>query len=181
MSSFDLAIPTILMHEGGWVSDPQDLGGETNYGISMLMIRRSGLTPQELGVDNLTTPGCLKKMTVDGAKKIYLKYYWAPFHYDSINDQTVATKIFDCGVNCGNDRANVMAQKAANACGQSLTVDGSLGPKSFAAINACDAKTYIKAYADEMTKYYLAIIKARPANAKFQSNWLHRAQWGVKP
>ena len=34
MSDFNLAIPVVLENEGGYVNDPNDLGGETNYGIS---------------------------------------------------------------------------------------------------------------------------------------------------
>lgn len=31
---FDKAIPTILRNEGGYVNNPTDPGGETNFGIS---------------------------------------------------------------------------------------------------------------------------------------------------
>ena len=181
MSTFDLAIPVILQHEGGWVSNPNDPGGQTNFGISMTTIKKMGFSTHELGVDNLTDPDCLKKMTVESAKNVYREIYWDPFRYDNINDQTVATKILDCGVNCGSIKANFMAQKAANDCGHLLALDGKLGPQSFAAINSIDSQTYIKAYADQMTKNYLAIINNNPSLAEFQSNWLKRAQWGVKP
>ena len=32
--SFDEIIEVTLHHEGGYVHDPKDLGGETNYGIA---------------------------------------------------------------------------------------------------------------------------------------------------
>ncbi len=34
MARFEKAIGTILEHEGGYVNDPADPGGETKYGIS---------------------------------------------------------------------------------------------------------------------------------------------------
>jgi len=33
-TNFNLAIPVILQHEGGYVNDPNDAGGATKYGIS---------------------------------------------------------------------------------------------------------------------------------------------------
>ena len=33
-TSFDEIIDTVLDHEGGYVNDPKDLGGETKYGIT---------------------------------------------------------------------------------------------------------------------------------------------------
>jgi lysozyme family protein len=32
--TFDTAVELILKHEGGWVKDENDPGGETNFGIS---------------------------------------------------------------------------------------------------------------------------------------------------
>jgi hypothetical protein len=34
MSKFDEIIEVVLEHEGGYVNDPKDPGGETNYGIA---------------------------------------------------------------------------------------------------------------------------------------------------
>ena len=34
MSAFDIAFKITIGHEGGYVNDPDDPGGETNYGIS---------------------------------------------------------------------------------------------------------------------------------------------------
>ena len=34
MSTFKDAVDLVLLHEGGYVHDPKDKGGETNYGIS---------------------------------------------------------------------------------------------------------------------------------------------------
>ena len=34
MKNFDEIIEQVLHHEGGYVNDPKDLGGETNFGIT---------------------------------------------------------------------------------------------------------------------------------------------------
>ena len=57
---FPAFINRILGHEGGYVNDPQDPGGETNWGIS----KRS-------------YPGeDIKNLTLDQAAAIYRRDYW---------------------------------------------------------------------------------------------------------
>lgn len=176
MANFDKSIVVILKHEGGWVNNPVDPGGETNWGISMLMVRREGMTPAELGIPNFD-PGCMKLMTVDTAKQIYKKFFWDKPGYDRIIDDVVATKIFDCAVNCGPGRSAKMAQLAANRCGQSLITDGKLGPKSIAGINACEPKAFLAAMALEMKAYYDSIVLKNPKLVVFIRNWTKRAAW----
>ena len=40
LTKFDDIIEITLHHEGGYVNDPNDLGGETNFGISKLLLSR---------------------------------------------------------------------------------------------------------------------------------------------
>lgn len=180
MSKFEDAISVILAHEGGWVNDAADPGGETNFGWSTKTIQALGLKPADLGLQVAAfTPGCLKQMTKDAAVSLYKRYFWNQYGYGNVNDQTAATKMFDAAVNMGPGKAATFAQQACNALGITCDVDGSLGPKSFEAINACNSKSFIQAYADQMKAYYLKIIERNPALAKFQKTWLLRAQWGV--
>lgn len=187
MASFDVSIKVVLQHEGGWVCDPADAGGETNFGISTLIIKRiqaeHGLTSAQmetrLGIspNTLYQPGYLKPMSVTAAENIYHEVFWLPA-YEQLNSQTVATKVFDFAVNAGAAHAHEVAQRAAVACGQACAVDGAFGPKSVAAVNAAGL-SFVQAMANEMAVYYKARVAARPANAKFLSNWLHRAAWGT--
>ena len=54
LTQFDDIIEIVLHHEGGYVNDPKDPGGETNFGIA----KRS-----HPDVD-------IKNLTIDGAKEI---------------------------------------------------------------------------------------------------------------
>jgi lysozyme family protein len=60
LTQFDDIIEVVLEHEGGYVNDPQDPGGETNFGVA----KRS-----HPDVD-------IKNLTKDGAKEIYYQDYW---------------------------------------------------------------------------------------------------------
>ena len=60
MKNFNEIIEQVLEHEGGYVNDPKDLGGETKYGITKRFYP---------DVD-------IKNLTVEQAKEIYKKDYW---------------------------------------------------------------------------------------------------------
>lgn len=160
MSNFNKAIAVVLEHEGGYVNNPKDPGGETKYGIT----KRS-----YPNVD-------IKNLTVDEAKAIYFADFWTPAGYENINYDDVATKIFDTAVNVGNKRAFRFAQQAANACGAKLVVDGVLGSKSYAAINSIDPKQYLAQFRKIQADYYKSLVDGRPSLSVFLRGWLRRAE-----
>ena len=107
MADFNKCIKIILKNEGGYVWNPDDTGGETNYGISKKQY-------PNLDIKNLSK----KKAT-----EIYRKDYWDKIQGDKINDEKLALNIFDCSVNCGIRRAVKMIQGVCFVC-----EDGKLGP-----------------------------------------------------
>lgn len=156
---FLAAIPTILAHEGGYVNDPHDKGGETKFGIS----KRS-----YPNVD-------IKNLTQDQATAIYYTDFWCKGPYESIADAALAKKVFDTAVNVGTSRALKFLQQAANAQGANLVVDGLVGPKTIAAVNAQHAPSLLASYREVQANYYLDIIKRNPTQVKFKNGWLKRA------
>ena len=70
LTSFDEIIEITLEHEGGYVHDPKDLGGETNFGIA-------GRFYPDVDIKNLTK---------EGAKDIYKKDYWDKNKVDDLPD-----------------------------------------------------------------------------------------------
>lgn len=177
MADFNYAIRVILKHEGGWVSDPADPGGETNFGISMLIIGREKITDEELGVKN-TGPGWLKNMKVENASAIYKKYFWDRYGYDRIVDDRVATKICDAGINFGSARAHRMAQFVCNQIrGSFLKEDGIIGKDTIKIINLINPEEFISVYSDRMMEYYQSIVDKTPRLKKFLWIWEKRAKW----
>lgn len=176
MSDFGPAIEVVLRNEGGWVDDPDDPGGETNFGISHRMVASEGLTAADLGLPNLDR-GAMKAMTVETARVLYRRFFWDKYGYGGIKDQLVATKVFDCAVNCGPRRAAILAQQATIVCGQWAVVDGVLGPKTLEAINACNPTLFLRTLAEEMASYYRSLTVKWPRLIKFLGNWLKRSAW----
>ena len=111
--SFEQAVAMVLKHEGGYVNDPRDPGGETRFGISKRAYP---------DVDIL-------RLTEDEAKAIYKRDYWNTLRPDEI-PAPLAICVFDAAVNMGRDKAIRLLQRA---CG--VAQDGVMGGNTIAAAN----------------------------------------------
>ena len=151
MADFNKAIEVILKNEGGYVNNPNDPGGETNFGICKKSYPK---------VD-------IKNLTKDGAKAIYKKDYWDKVNGDQINDQNLATSVFDFAVNAGTGTAIKQIQKTLN-----VTADGVLGPKTMAALNSSSGLS--KSFAKRRVRYYIDIVKNKPTQIEFLVSWINR-------
>lgn len=141
---FKRAVTLILAHEGGYVNDPQDPGGETNMGIS----RRS--YPNE----------DIRGMTVERAIAIYRQDFWDRLRCDEL-PWPLAVQVFDMGVNAGTGTAIKVLQRSLG-----VTIDGVLGPKSLAAAEASVRRHWVR-YARERIVSYSQM----PGWARFGRAW----------
>jgi lysozyme family protein len=167
MSRFEAAIPVIMAHEGGWASDGLD-GGGTNFGITfdtLKKIRGASATLSDL-----------RGLSADDAASIYRLAYWPP-DLDLVEDQTVATKTFDCCVNMGPRMGVRILQRATHECGFNVRDDGMLGPMTIAAVNSCDPHALVLAMCHEMVAFYRTLVEQDAKYAPFLSGWLSRAAW----
>jgi type VI secretion system secreted protein VgrG len=163
MATLAQALPWVLRHEGGWSDDPSDPGGATNHGITLATAQRHGIATAE----------DLRAITDDQVAAIYRADYW---RFDGIDDQRVATKIFDIAVNVGLATAVHLVQDALNTLGACLAEDGRWGPKTEASVNAVDPGKLLQLVSYEQAEYYRAIVAHRPESRKFLAGWLVRAQ-----
>lgn len=169
MSNFDLAIPIILRHEGGFVNDAADPGGATNYGVSLRWLKGQGLAG-DVDHDGDVDAADIKAMTVDDAKALYKKFWWDAYHYGTILAQAVANKIFDMAVNMGAPRAHKMVQQVLG-----LVEDGVIGPKTLNELNTRPSLGVIVSLQNTQAAFYRALVAANPARQKFLQGWLNRA------
>jgi len=176
MSQFETAILTVLRNEGGWSDNPADAGGQTYKGISLtqdpefpgwgIIETAKGQPgfPQSLA-DNAT----LQQMIVD----FYRRKYW---QFDGIESQDVATKVFDMVVNFGPTGGMTAVQQAIKrCCSGPIVADGQYGPRTEAAINACNAQTLLRELRLTSVKRYVGIVLNEPAQEVFLEGWLERA------
>lgn len=112
--TFDGVFDRLISHEGGYVNNPADPGGETNWGIS------------KRAYPNVD----IKALTRDGAKAIYKRDFWDRVDGDKLYDG-VAFQLFDFAVNSGIETAVRYLQRSVGAAD-----DGHWGPTSTAAAAA---------------------------------------------
>ena len=121
----------------------------------------------------------IKNMSVVDAKQVYRTCWWDKYQYGLINDQTIATKVFDLSVNMGSVRAHKLLQNALNkAFGLRLTVDGVLGPATFSVINSISddkEQLLLTAYCNGAWAFYQSLIAANPSQQVFARGWKNRA------
>lgn len=156
---FDRLIPVVLKHEGGYVNDPVDPGGETKYGIS----KRS--YPY---LD-------IKELAVEDAKDIYYRDWWKPLRCGEIQDDGIAIKLLDTAVNIGRRRGVMILQSALRNVGEGVSVDGIIGPQTIAASNRADAADVLRHMQRLQAEHYLNLIENNPKLAKYKRGWLNRA------
>jgi len=179
MASFEKAIPLILLHEGGYINHPNDPGGATNFGISLRFLR--GFPSEgDFNRDGRVDAEDIINMTRDQASQLYRRHWWDRYQYGRINDQTIATKVFDLAVNMGADRAHRLLQSALNKTFMlRLSVDGILGNASFSVINAVmdgdEEQRLLTAYANEAWEFYQRLIERNPTLGVFRTGWRNRA------
>ena len=153
-TTFEEIIEQVLEHEGGYVNDPHDAGGETNFGIA------KKFNPD---VD-------IKNLTKEGAKEIYYEKYWKPSKADKVPDQ-LKHIYFDMVVNFGKRGAVKVLQQAAVAKGHKIAVDGGIGPNTLKAIQNVETDR-VRAY--RVLKFANIVIK-KPTQEKFWLGWFRRA------
>lgn len=159
MSDFHEAFHKTVGHEGGYVFDKDDPGGETHFGIS----KRSY---PDLDIKNLT---------LDMAKEIYRNDYWLPMKCDEIEDQGVAAELFDFGVNAGHRQAVKTAQEAVTLLWKDIKVDGKIGPQTVQALNGYKHPDRLVVTMKSLrAMYYINLVREKPALGKFIGGWLMR-------
>lgn len=156
---FQKAVGVVLAHEGGYVNNPNDPGGETRWGIS----KRS--------YPNLD----IKSLTREQAIEIYRRDWWDRLRLGEIQDPDVATKVLDLSVNVGAKTGIMLLQRALAAAGKPVSVDGVMGPQTIAAVNAADPRMVLAALRSEAAGHYRLLIAKNSKLAVFERGWLNRA------
>jgi lysozyme family protein len=177
MSSFVLAIPIVLQHEGVNSFDPHDRGGPTHYGISLRFLKTldeledTGFSVGDINHDGVIDEKDIQDLGCKDAIALYQHYWWQPYGYERIENQTLATKVFDLTVNMGSKASHRCLQRAVRAASSvCLREDGIFGAQTLAAVNSLDAALLLVAYRSEAAGYYRSLQQPR-----FEAGWLNRA------
>ncbi|WP_425070516.1 holin-associated N-acetylmuramidase [Sagittula sp. S175] len=176
----------IVAREGGYVNDPDDPGGATNYGVTIHTMRRLGL---DLTGDGKVDADDVRRITRAQAVDIYLQHYFLRPRIAELPEALQAS-VFDMYVNAGSNAIKIL-QRLLNQMGERCSVDGGIGPET---IGAC-ARAYAKApnhmgdaYGIARRNYYFRLADQRPASRKYartrsggKGGWIRRAEEFISP
>lgn len=173
MAKFNLAFSKMLSHEGGYVNDPDDLGGETYKGIA----RNShgswiGWYQIDQSKSKPNFPKSLEANTKlqNLVEQFYLDTFWQPLKADQIQNQTSAASVFDFAVNSGISNSVRLVQSIVGT-----QIDGVIGDKTLIKINSMDFGHFQAALTVAKIEYYMNIIRRRPTSKKFLLGWISRS------
>lgn len=176
MSDFKPAFQFVLLHEDSTCSGKVtvDAGGRTRFGIAERF-------HPELPDEFFTGPA---EEALARAEEIEQREYWDAMRLEEVEDQAVANKLLDMGVNMGVRQAAILAQRAANfllrtgadPAAAQLAEDGVIGEKTLAAINTLAPEQYHNVLCELGEAHYRHLAAANPEQAMNLHGWLKRAK-----
>lgn len=154
--NFAEALQKLLAHEGGFVDHPSDPGGMTNLGVTKKV--------WEEWVGHPVDEKAMRALTPEMVAPLYRKKYWDKVNGDAL-PAGVDYAVFDAAVNSGPGRA----AKWLQAC-VGVEPDGSIGPKTLAAVSAFPGAELIEDYAKRRLSFLLDL----PHWQTFGKGWTRR-------
>lgn len=186
MISVEAIADQIIAREGGYVNDPDDPGGATNFGVTIGTMTQLGM---DLDGDGQVTSDDVKRLTRAQARQIFVDHY---FHRPGLSKlpDAIQASVFDMYVNAGRNAVKIL-QRLLNDMGQRIAVDGYIGPQTIEAaqIAQAGAQGYLAdAYGIARRSYYYALADRRPSSRKFarrrdggKGGWIVRAEEFISP
>ncbi len=176
----------IVAREGGYVNDPNDPGGATNFGVTIHTMRRLGLDLDRDGdVDTIDVRALDREQAID----IFIEHYYLAPRIDALPDGLRPT-VFDMQVNSGSNAVRIL-QRLLRDMGLDIAVDGAIGPQTIAAAHAAysqGADGLVNAYGIARRNFYYAIGDRRPASRRYatrrdggKGGWILRAEEFIDP
>ena len=157
--NFVQAISVLLDIEGGYSNRSDDLGGETNYGISKRQY-------PNIDIKNLTS---LK------AADLYYNDYWRKFRINEVYDPEVARILLLAFVNLKPESIGLCVQKALNKLGANVQQDGIMGSECINMINKLSPRRIADNLRLELVKFYLGRVMLNKTQLVNLAGWIRRA------
>ena len=172
MALFETSLQKILAHEGGYVNDPDDSGGETYKGIARAIHSKwDGWVQVDQHKTQSGFPASLEKDNElqDEVSRFYQLNFWDVLRADDMQNQLVADSIFDFAVNAGVRTSASLAQLVVEA-----EPDGVIGPATITKLNAFDPDHFLAAFTVAKIARYISIVRKRPESRKYFYGWVCR-------
>lgn len=176
----------IVAREGGFVNDPSDPGGATNFGVTIHTMRRLGM---DLTGDGQVSESDVRALTRGQAVDIFLEHYYQRPGIAGL-PEVLQPSVFDMYVNAGSNAVRIL-QRLLVAMGYDVAVDGAIGPQTRRAAEAAAQiapERMADAYGIARRDYYYALADRRPASRRYarrrdggKGGWIVRAEAFLSP
>lgn len=176
----------IVLREGGFVNDPDDPGGATNFGVTLGTLKRLGL---DLNQDGGVDIADVHLVDANKATEIFLQHYFKAPKIDVL-PECLWPSVFDMYVNSGVNSIRIL-QRIFNDLRIDVKVDGVIGPNTIAAARqAVEAAPHhiVDIYGIARRNYYFDLADKRPTLRKFartraggKGGWIKRAEEFMRP
>lgn len=175
MSLFYEHVGDTINLEGGYVNNPHDSGGATNFGITEEVARSWGYD------------GNMKNLSKSIAIKIYKNLYWTPLKLDNIAQisEKIAVEMFDTGVNAGIKTSARFLQRGLNLLNRrgtlykDIKVDGIIGSITISVLETLKEKRRqqgldaLFVILDTLQGYkYINLAETREKDEEFIMGWV---------
>jgi lysozyme family protein len=160
--NFKPSLKLVLDDEDGYSDDPNDRGGETNFGAKKFGISKKSHPDEDI-----------KNMTPERAGEIYLLEYWTPVRCDEL-PSGVDYVVFDSAVQHGSINAGRFLQRASNRQIGTLITDGIIGDLTIRNVTRCEPRGLICDILRERNIFYHKIVAQDHKQERFFKGWLSR-------
>lgn len=157
IDNWEKSFAEMIKSEGGFVNNPADPGGATNFGVTK--------TVWEAWIRHTVTIDDMKKLTQEEVKPLYYEKYWKPVG----NELPIGIDflVFSFGVNAGVGRSIKVLQTSLG-----VVADGQIGQNTMKKIQEADSKTLIENFSNAKISFY----KSLSTFPTFGRGWINRVE-----
>jgi lysozyme family protein len=108
-------------------------------------------------------------------QQFYQENFWNPW-FGQLAQDAISKRVFDAAVNMGPQTAVKLLQHASNTLVTPvINEDGVWGPATVQQANDCSIAPLVDAFITARKDHYADIVKAKPEDEKYLTQWLARA------
>lgn len=176
---FEAAHAHVAKWEGGFFDHPNDPGGVTMYGVSLMFLKSLGLVEGDIDGDGDIDRDDVLNITRDTAKAIFRRHFWDKPRAGEL-PPLVAVAFYDLAVNAGTGRAAIILQEGINVlCPKAIAkLAPNVGPltRAYSKQLAATGKesALAAAYLDRRESWYRRLAAKKTQSAVFLKGWLNR-------
>ncbi|MDE7064603.1 MAG: hypothetical protein K2O70_03930, partial [Desulfovibrionaceae bacterium] len=175
--AFELAHTHVAKWEGGFFDHPNDPGGVTMYGVSLMFLKSLDLIEGDIDGDGDIDRDDVLAITRDTARQIFRRHFWDKPNAGEL-PSLVAVCFYDLAVNAGTGRAAIVLQEGINTIYPKAIprLAPNVGPLtrtwSRRAVTDDRQLELCHAYLNRREAWYRRLANAKPKSAVFLKGWL---------